>query len=57
METYIICPICKKQHEKNKFSPFCSQRCKDVDLYNWLNGEYSLPMVEPETWSEEKEQV
>jgi uncharacterized protein len=23
--------------------PFCSQRCRDVDLGNWLTGKYSIP--------------
>ena len=52
------CPICKiKIIAKTKSWPFCSQRCKDIDLYNWLNGEYTyfdeeeaapLKFVDPE---------
>lgn len=44
------CPICKKvvgvsperQSEEAKFFPFCSQRCKFVDLGAWLDDEYKI---------------
>jgi hypothetical protein len=26
--------------------PFCSKRCADVDLGNWLKGGYAIPAVE-----------
>ena len=26
--------------------PFCSTRCRDQDLLNWLNGRYAVPAVE-----------
>jgi len=26
----------------NPFTPFCSERCKLVDLDKWFNGEYSI---------------
>ena len=31
------CPICKTatDSEVNKEFPFCSERCKDIDLGNW----------------------
>ncbi len=28
--------------------PFCSDRCKQVDLNKWLSGHYSIPAVEEE---------
>jgi endogenous inhibitor of DNA gyrase (YacG/DUF329 family) len=37
------CPICKKElpsEQRSEAFPFCSWRCKKVDLYNWLNEEY-----------------
>ena len=42
------CPICKKKFEssKSKSKPFCSDRCKDIDLGNWLNEGYTIPAVE-----------
>ena len=31
--------------------PFCSQRCKDVDLGRWLRGDYRIP-AEPDATAE-----
>ena len=28
---------------KHKPFPFCSDRCKDVDMGNWLMGRYAIP--------------
>lgn len=36
------CPICRKPRSE-EFAPFCSQRCKDRDLAQWLNDGYSVP--------------
>jgi len=38
---HVKCPTCKKQGEwfAGPFGPFCSQRCKLVDLGKWLNEE------------------
>jgi uncharacterized protein len=36
------CPICGKPSiEASK--PFCSERCRDVDLNRWLSGSYAIP--------------
>jgi endogenous inhibitor of DNA gyrase (YacG/DUF329 family) len=40
-----ICPICRKPEEQ-KFRPFCSKRCADVDLSRWLKGSYAIPAEE-----------
>ena len=40
------CPTCREPAEAgtgNPFRPFCSQRCKMVDLYRWLDGTYRVP--------------
>jgi hypothetical protein len=39
------CPICNKP-EAQKFRPFCSKRCADVDLSRWLKGAYAIPADE-----------
>jgi len=39
------CPICHKAAQE-KFKPFCSKRCADIDLGKWLKGDYSVPVVE-----------
>ena len=36
------CPICGKPSVE-KFHPFCSARCADVDLNRWLSGRYAIP--------------
>jgi uncharacterized protein len=36
------CPICGKPAEQ-AFRPFCSSRCRDVDLNRWLSGSYVVP--------------
>lgn len=40
----IICPICKKitTWEENPWRPFCSKRCKLIDLGKWIEGEYKI---------------
>jgi uncharacterized protein len=36
------CPVCGKPSTVAA-KPFCSDRCKDVDLYRWLSGSYAIP--------------
>jgi len=38
------CAICGKEaaDEGNSFRPFCSERCKLIDLDNWLEGRYRV---------------
>ena len=36
------CPICKEPTAA-PFRPFCSARCRDVDLARWLSGSYAIP--------------
>ena len=40
------CPICKADATQ-KYRPFCSKRCADVDLGKWITGGYALPSEEP----------
>ena len=35
------CPICKSPTEP-EYRPFCSERCKDIDLSKWLIGGYVI---------------
>jgi endogenous inhibitor of DNA gyrase (YacG/DUF329 family) len=39
-----ICPICKKETtwEGNLFRPFCSERCRLIDLGKWASGDYRI---------------
>lgn len=36
------CPICGKPTAEAT-RPFCSSRCRDVDLNRWLKGTYVIP--------------
>jgi len=51
------CPICNKPlpydlrgHNPPSYFPFCSERCKLVDLHKWLSEEYTVssPIQPPE---------
>lgn len=46
METkQIKCPQCKKltvYSPENKFRPFCSERCRLIDLGEWASGSYAV---------------
>ncbi|MEZ0212385.1 MAG: DNA gyrase inhibitor YacG [Xanthobacteraceae bacterium] len=39
------CPICGRAAVE-RYRPFCSARCADVDLHRWLSGRYAIPAVE-----------
>ncbi len=45
-----LCSYCSKTiDQSNAPLPFCSVRCQQLDLANWLDEEYGLP------WEGEKE--
>jgi uncharacterized protein len=53
------CPICKKEVKLGAPDfPFCSERCRTVDLANWASGKYviSTPIEETEKLAEEQEE-
>jgi endogenous inhibitor of DNA gyrase (YacG/DUF329 family) len=39
------CPTCGRPSDP-AVKPFCSKRCREVDLARWLNGAYAIPVVE-----------
>ena len=41
----LICPICGKSFEGDnaKALPFCSDRCRQIDLSRWLGENYAFP--------------
>jgi endogenous inhibitor of DNA gyrase (YacG/DUF329 family) len=41
------CPVCGKPAEQT-FLPFCSSRCRDVDLNRWFSGRYIIPAKDDE---------
>lgn len=44
------CPVCKGETtwKGNPFRPFCSERCKLIDLDNWLSERYRIAAREDE---------
>jgi endogenous inhibitor of DNA gyrase (YacG/DUF329 family) len=41
----VFCPTCGKKmlwDTRNKYRPFCSERCKLVDLGQWATERYSV---------------
>jgi uncharacterized protein len=51
------CPICKKEVPiENAFYPFCSERCKIIDLGNWASEKYVVSSpIQPEGAESESE--
>jgi endogenous inhibitor of DNA gyrase (YacG/DUF329 family) len=50
------CPICKKTVAPGDADfPFCSERCRIIDLGNWATDKYVIPGPELPTQPEEDE--
>ncbi len=41
------CPICEKNFEPatSNALPFCSERCRTIDLGRWLGESYGMPAI------------
>lgn len=51
MVAVVDCPTCGKKVEwiePNKFRPFCSERCKQIDLGAWAEEKYKIAGRPPE---------
>lgn len=45
----VSCPGCGAQVAwlaENRYRPFCSERCRQIDLGAWAAGDYRVPVVE-----------
>ena len=45
----VKCPRCgqlTRYSPENAFRPFCSERCKLIDLGEWAEGKYTIPVVD-----------
>lgn len=50
MSEIVECPTCGKKvawSRDNKFRPFCSERCKQIDLGAWAEEKYKIPAETP----------
>jgi hypothetical protein len=46
----VNCPQCGKSapwDPANRFRPFCSERCRLIDLGAWANENYRIPVAQP----------
>lgn len=50
------CPICANDTVQ-KYRPFCSRRCADIDLAKWMSGSYATPAADQEGAPEALEQA
>jgi endogenous inhibitor of DNA gyrase (YacG/DUF329 family) len=43
----VKCPTCNLEfnYYSSDFRPFCSERCRLIDLGQWLNESYSVPVT------------
>jgi endogenous inhibitor of DNA gyrase (YacG/DUF329 family) len=50
------CPICKREIPASEgmpaFGPFCSARCRSIDLGCWLDGRYAISSTPEESEDE-----
>lgn len=47
----VNCPTCGVPLEwvpENRYRPFCSERCKLIDLGAWATESYRVPVEDPE---------
>lgn len=52
MVAKVDCPTCGNKvewSEQSKFRPFCSERCKHIDLGAWAEEKYVIPAAMPPT--------
>jgi len=57
MPLLVRCPICRVEvpWEGNPYRPFCSERCRLIDLGAWAEGKYRIPGKKLEDESENKD--
>jgi endogenous inhibitor of DNA gyrase (YacG/DUF329 family) len=54
MPTAVKCPICQSETPwtGNPYRPFCSERCRFLDLGAWADGKYRIVGDEPQEESQ-----
>ena len=51
MNKFVKCPTCKKLVEwsdTSSFKPFCSERCRLIDLGEWAAEKHTIPISSTE---------
>jgi endogenous inhibitor of DNA gyrase (YacG/DUF329 family) len=52
------CPTCGVAivwNPSNPYRPFCSERCKNIDLGAWSSGQYIIPDGKPQDSNEDSD--
>jgi endogenous inhibitor of DNA gyrase (YacG/DUF329 family) len=46
-EIQVACPTCKKKFNyfSSEFRPFCTEKCRLIDLGQWLDESYAVPVT------------
>lgn len=57
MPRKVKCPTCRKETawEDNPYRPFCSDRCRVIDLGGWAQERYRIPGEEFDIRSDDEE--
>ena len=52
--TLIKCPTCRREFDwsSSQFRPFCSERCRLIDLGAWLTEKHAIPGDAPDIGSD-----
>ncbi len=50
-----MCVFCRKHPVEHAWRPFCSERCKMLDLARWADGAYRVPAEPLPAPEEERE--
>ncbi|MBI2645521.1 MAG: DNA gyrase inhibitor YacG [Deltaproteobacteria bacterium] len=60
-KTSVLCPACSKEviWAKNPYRPFCSERCRTIDLGDWASEKFKIPgeKANPDNLPEEEKEV
>lgn len=50
MTYQLRCPVCGRRFppDESEAAPFCTPRCRAVDLHHWLDERYGLPVEREE---------
>ena len=62
-EKIVVCPACSGASiygPRNPYRPFCSQRCKNLDLGAWASEQFRMPAESPpddQAFGDPKEQA
>jgi uncharacterized protein len=54
-KTEIKCPQCGLltfYSSENKYRPFCSERCRLIDLGQWADGTYRVPLKQTDGYQD-----